>query len=193
MWHSKLNKCDSGVVGNARPCQGRDRGFEPRLSLLFDEKGHPKRMSFFVERAPSGAQSSSVFVPLRSAQSRCPPDTLRRLSLLFNKKGTSGRDVPFSLKEPHPGLKVRASSFHCGRRRAGVHRTPCAVYRFYSMKKDIRKGCPFSSKEPHPGLKVRASSFHYGRRRAGVHRTPCAVYRFCSTKKGHPEGMSLFR
>ena len=27
--------CDSGVVGNARPCQGRDRGFEPRLSLLF--------------------------------------------------------------------------------------------------------------------------------------------------------------
>ena len=87
MWHSKLNKCDSGVVGNARPCQGRDRGFEPRLSLLFNKKGHPERMSFFVERAPSGAQSSSVFVPLRSAQSRCPPDTLRRLSLLFNKKG----------------------------------------------------------------------------------------------------------
>ena len=87
MWHIKLNKCDSGVVGNARPCQGRDRGFEPRLSLLFDEKGHPKRMSFFVERAPSGAQSSSVSVSLRSAQSRCPPDTLRRLSLLFNKKG----------------------------------------------------------------------------------------------------------
>ena len=87
MWHIKLNKCDSGVVGNARPCQGRDRGFEPRLSLLFDEKGHPERMSFFVERAPSGAQSSSVSVPLRSAQSRCPPDTLRRLSLLFNKKG----------------------------------------------------------------------------------------------------------
>ncbi len=27
-------ECDSGVVGNARPCQGRDRGFEPRLSLL---------------------------------------------------------------------------------------------------------------------------------------------------------------
>ena len=29
-----LNGCDSGVVGNARPCQGRDRGFESRLSLL---------------------------------------------------------------------------------------------------------------------------------------------------------------
>ena len=105
MWHSKLNKCDSGVVGNARPCQGRDRGFEPRLSLLFDEKGHPERMSFFVERAPSGAQSSSVFVPLRSAQSRCPPDTLRRLSLLFNKKRTSGKDVLFRRKSPIWGSK----------------------------------------------------------------------------------------
>ena len=31
---ARNNKCDSGVVGNARPCQGRDRGFEPRLSLL---------------------------------------------------------------------------------------------------------------------------------------------------------------
>ena len=32
------DKCDSGVVGNARPCQGRDRGFEPRLSLQINEK-----------------------------------------------------------------------------------------------------------------------------------------------------------
>ena len=30
-------KCDSGVVGNARPCQGRDRGFEPRLSLYYPD------------------------------------------------------------------------------------------------------------------------------------------------------------
>ena len=66
------------------------------------------------------------------------------------------------------------------------------VYRFYSMKKDIRKGCPFSSKEPHPGLKVRASPFHYGRRRAGVHRTPCAVYRFGSTKKDIRKGCPFF-
>ena len=96
MWHSKLNKCDSGVVGNARPCQGRDRGFEPRLSLLFNKKKDIRKgCPFFVERAPSWAQSSSVFVPLRSAQSRCPPDTLRRLSLLFNKKRTSGKDVLF--------------------------------------------------------------------------------------------------
>ena len=105
MWHSKLNKCDSGVVGNARPCQGRDRGFEPRLSLL------------------------------------------------FNKKGTSEKDVPFSLKEPHPGLKVRASSFHCGRRRAGVHRTPCAVYRFCSTKRASGKDVLFRRKSPIRGSK----------------------------------------
>ena len=37
------DKCDSGVVGNARPCQGRDRGFEPRLSL---SEHHLKLMLF---------------------------------------------------------------------------------------------------------------------------------------------------
>ena len=35
----------------------------------------------------SSMQRSSRIMLLRSAQSRCPPDTLRRLSLLFNKKG----------------------------------------------------------------------------------------------------------
>ena len=40
--------CDSGVVGNARPCQGRDRGFEPRLSLLRVRKNPD---SFFVRKA----------------------------------------------------------------------------------------------------------------------------------------------
>ena len=50
--------CDSGVVGNARPCQGRDRGFEPRLSL-YSKRDIQTDVSFF-ERAPSGARSSSV-------------------------------------------------------------------------------------------------------------------------------------
>ena len=49
--HGKqLNKCDSGVVGNARPCQGRDRGFEPRLSL-FQQKRISEWISFFVAGA----------------------------------------------------------------------------------------------------------------------------------------------
>ena len=38
--------CDSGVVGNARPCQGRDRGFEPRLSLT--KSGIRMDAAFFV-------------------------------------------------------------------------------------------------------------------------------------------------
>ena len=29
--------CDSGSVGGVRPCQGRGRGFESRLSLLCKE------------------------------------------------------------------------------------------------------------------------------------------------------------
>jgi hypothetical protein len=48
--------CDSGVVGNARPCQGRDRGFEPRLSLfkkvfIFDRYKHFVRDSGVVGNA----------------------------------------------------------------------------------------------------------------------------------------------
>lgn len=31
---NKNNKRDSGSAGRVRPCQGRGRGFEPRLSLL---------------------------------------------------------------------------------------------------------------------------------------------------------------
>ena len=30
--------CDSGSAGRVRPCQGRGRGFEPRLSLSFGEE-----------------------------------------------------------------------------------------------------------------------------------------------------------
>ena len=43
-------RCDSGVVGNARPCQGRDRGFEPRLSLSLLRKKSSKygASSFFL-------------------------------------------------------------------------------------------------------------------------------------------------
>ena len=37
--------CDSGVVGNARPCQGRDRGFEPRLSLFLCPESWALRIS----------------------------------------------------------------------------------------------------------------------------------------------------
>ena len=63
MWHSKLNKCDSGVVGNARPCQGRDRGFEPRLSLLFNKKRTSGKDVLFRRKSPI---RGSKFERLRS-------------------------------------------------------------------------------------------------------------------------------
>ena len=158
-------------------------GSSPVYRFCSTKKGHPERMSFFVERAPSGAQSSSVFVPLRSAQSRCPPDTLRRLSLMFNKKRTSGKDVLFRRKSPIRGSKFeRLRSTAVGAEQVSTgHLAPSIAS--VQQKRTSGKDVPFSLKELHPGLKVRASSFHYGRRRAGVHRTPCAVYRFCSTKK----------
>ena len=43
--------CDSGVVGNARPCQGRDRGFEPRLSL-YSKRDIQMDVSFLNEPHP---------------------------------------------------------------------------------------------------------------------------------------------
>ena len=89
--------CASGSVGGARPCQGRGRGFESRLALLFfTRKGVSERYSFFrVRRARKGSSQwhELKFIPgsrsqptwsgLRSAQNRGPPDLVRRLALLF--------------------------------------------------------------------------------------------------------------
>ena len=81
MSRQQFNECDSGVVGNARPCQGRDRGFEPRLSLLCNEKGHLVRCPFLLHEAHPRLEGSCFYAPLRSVQSRRPPDVLDRLSL----------------------------------------------------------------------------------------------------------------
>ncbi len=43
-----FNKCASGSVGRARPCQGRGRGFEPRLALFYIELQFDLRFFFFV-------------------------------------------------------------------------------------------------------------------------------------------------
>ena len=42
-------------------------------------------------------------------------------------------DVSF-LNEPHPGLKVRASTLRFGRFKADIHWTSCAVYRSNSAE-----------------------------------------------------------
>ncbi len=52
------DRCDSGVVGNARPCQGRDRGFESRLSLSLLPATCRRSLDdglrgFFVEAVPA--------------------------------------------------------------------------------------------------------------------------------------------
>ena len=67
--------CDSGVVGNARPCQGRDRGFEPRLSLL--RKGIMHSMVPFFdpylqkEKIKPNKRGNSVLLVF-SAEKDCP-------------------------------------------------------------------------------------------------------------------------
>ena len=52
------NMRDSGVVGNARPCQGRDRGFEPRLSLSksLDFLG----FFYFIEKYKFGKKMGTI-------------------------------------------------------------------------------------------------------------------------------------
>ena len=41
--------CDSGSAGRVRPCQGRGRGFEPRLSLSFEEEWCEGAASFLLQ------------------------------------------------------------------------------------------------------------------------------------------------
>ena len=72
--------CDSGVVGNARPCQGRDRGFEPRLSL-YSKRDIQMDVSFLNEPHPGlevRASPLRVYTSFRSFQSRHPLDVVKR-------------------------------------------------------------------------------------------------------------------
>ncbi len=39
--------CASGSVGGARPCQGRGRGFESRLALIFLQKDRQNNLPIF--------------------------------------------------------------------------------------------------------------------------------------------------
>ena len=39
--------CASGSVGGARPCQGRGRGFESRLALIFLQKDRQNNLPVF--------------------------------------------------------------------------------------------------------------------------------------------------
>ena len=101
--------CASGSVGGARPCQGRGRGFESRLALLFfTRKGASKRMLFFsCKKSPKGSSQwhELKFIPgsrsqptwsgLRSAQNRGPADLVRRLALFYYTKKEHSRGCSF--------------------------------------------------------------------------------------------------
>ena len=54
-------KCASGSVGGARPCQGRGRGFESRLALLFcTEIGIRLDAYFLCKKSPAGLKQHSM-------------------------------------------------------------------------------------------------------------------------------------
>ena len=74
------------LSGGASPCQGEGRGFESRLALQNNKKRISERISFFYYRGTSVPRRFEVYVPLRSAQNRGPPDLVRRLALLNNTK-----------------------------------------------------------------------------------------------------------
>ena len=76
--------CASGSVGGARPCQGRGRGFESRLALLFfTRKGASKRMLFFsCKKSPKGSSQwhELKFIPgSRSQPTAIKPDRFYQL------------------------------------------------------------------------------------------------------------------
>ena len=53
-----------------------------------------RRMSFLLQSSPAGARRFEVSAPLRSAQSRRPPDVLRRLALLLKSWEALNKRLP---------------------------------------------------------------------------------------------------
>ena len=85
--------CDSGVVGNARPCQGRDRGFEPRLSLL---KNSEISESFSRNNIICGCSSMVEHQPSKlDTWVRFPSPALCDSGVVGNARPCQGRDRGF--------------------------------------------------------------------------------------------------
>ena len=90
--------CDSGVVGNARPCQGRDRGFEPRLSLF---QLNICGCSSMVEHQPSKLDTWVRF----------PSPALCDSGVVGNARPCQGRDRGFEPRLSLLGLRIFRSPF----------------------------------------------------------------------------------
>ena len=119
---TQLNICDSGVVGTARPCPGRDRGFEPRLSLLPKKVLHLQY--FFCGRSEEEPLTRGAGSSLRFASVGAKPTSTGRCAPVYRFIQRKGHPngCPFSLNEPHPGLEVRASPLRSGPFKADIHR-----------------------------------------------------------------------
>ena len=106
--------CDSGVVGNARPCQGRDRGFEPRLSL-YSKRDIQMDVSFLNEPHPGLEVRAS---PLRSGPRKTEVHRTSCAVYRSNNEKDIRKDILFrcrSAKRSHsPALRllVSASRLH---------------------------------------------------------------------------------
>ena len=81
-----LQKCASGSVGGARPCQGRGRGFESRLALFLFYSGNPfifMRVSaiFVTGHSYTFSFSREYFTMIQKVSSFLKKDTVLTIAL----------------------------------------------------------------------------------------------------------------
>ncbi len=95
------SKCESSSVGRARPCQGRGRGFESRLSLKFVVLCPDGGMVDTKDLKSFGFTAVRVQVPLRVRRKRHS----LRMSLFFVYMTS-----PPQKKKKKPGKKKRSQT-----------------------------------------------------------------------------------
>ena len=76
-YESKYSECESSSVGRARPCQGRGRGFEPRLSLQEKASLLGEVIFFECRECPGGGigrhAGLKILCPLRTYRFKSDP------------------------------------------------------------------------------------------------------------------------
>ena len=108
--------CASGSVGGARPCQGRGRGFESRLALIFLQKDRQNNLPVFF-CLPGNfveiilvSKKRSARIALRRSRKCCysnPPQAENvAIDILYSLPGNFVEIVLVS--------KKRSAGSHCG-------------------------------------------------------------------------------
>ena len=108
-----LQKCASGSVGGARPCQGRGRGFESRLALF-------TRVNIIFMREWLSWWSTTL--PRSGSRVRVPS----RAFFIYKRYP---KRIPFVYKRVLPDSKGSRSPLCSGRCRTDIHRMSCTVSR----------------------------------------------------------------